>query len=161
MTSSSARGRLEAIWLKPMRKRPMKPVESANLVANRGLLSSADQNGRRQVTVISQERWRAVQGQLGHHVDPALRRANLMVSGIDLTDSRGKRLRIGSCLIEIWGQTRPCRLMDESHPGLQDALHADWGGGVFGIILEGGDVHVNDAVELLPEVWLALPAIKR
>jgi MOSC domain-containing protein YiiM len=128
----------------------MKPVESATLVANRGLLGSADQNGRRQVTIISEEHWQRVQETLGSAVDPALRRANLMVSGIDLVNSRGRLLRVGGGLIDIWGETRPCRLMDESFAGLQEALRPDWGGGVFGVILEGSDVHVGDAVELLP-----------
>jgi MOSC domain-containing protein YiiM len=127
----------------------MKAVSSATLVANRGLLGSADQNGRRQVTIISQERWRDVQQQLGSDVDPSLRRANLMVSGVDLANTRGRLLRIGSALIDIWGETRPCRLMDEQFEGLQDALRADWGGGVFGVILEGGEVKIGDPVELL------------
>ena len=136
----------------------MKPVSSATLVTNRGVLGSADQNGRRQVTIISQERWLAVQDKLEHPVDPALRRANLMISGVDLTNTRGQRLRIGSCLVEIWGQTRPCNLMNDAHDGLQDALRADWGGGVFGIILEGGDIRIGDPIQLLPEVWPARPA---
>jgi MOSC domain-containing protein YiiM len=126
-------------------------------VANRGLRGSADQNGRRQITIISQERWAMVQHQLATPLDPSLRRANLMISGIDLMASRGKRLRIGPALVEIWGETRPCRLMDEAHAGLRDALRPDWSGGVFGIILEGGDVQVGDAVEILPEVWPARP----
>ena len=132
-----------------MRKQPMKPVTSATLVANRGLLGSADQNGRRQVTIISQERWKEVERQLGSGVDPAFRRANLMISGIDLVNSRGRFLRIGPALIDIWGETRPCRLMDEQCEGLQEALRAEWGGGVFGVIVEGGEVRVGDPVELL------------
>ncbi len=147
--NESAVGRLEAIWIKPMRRRPMKPVTSATLIANRGVLGNANQNGRRQVTIISQERWRVAQQQLGCEVDPALRRANLMISGIDLVNTRGRLLRVGSALIDIWGETRPCRLMDEQLDGLQDALRADWGGGVFGVILEGGEVQVGDPVELL------------
>ena len=142
-------GKLEAIWLKPQRKRPMRSVTSAALVANRGLRGSADQNGRRQVTVITLERWREVEGRLGQPADPALRRANLMISGIDLTNSRGKILRIGSAMVEIWGETRPCQLMEDSLPGLQEALRPDWAGGVFGIILAGGDVSVGDSVELI------------
>ena len=142
-------GRVEAIWLKPVRKRPMKPVAAATLVANRGLLGSADQNGRRQVTIISQERWQEVERQLGSAVDPAFRRANLMISGVDLANTRGRLLRVGPALIDIWGETRPCRLMEEQFAGLQDALRADWGGGVFGVILEGGEVRLGDPVELV------------
>ena len=135
----------------------MKSVQSATLVPNRGLLGSADQNGRRQITIISRERWQAVQDRLGQTVDPALRRANLMISGIDLNSTRGQRLRIGPCLVEIWGQTLPCKLMEDAHTGLQDALRPDWAGGVFGIILEGGEVHIGDPVVLLPDVWPARP----
>src|SRR5262245_30657373 len=128
----------------------MTAVDAATLVTNRGLLGSADQNGRRQITIISEEQWERVQQTLGSVVDPALRRANLMVSGIDLMNSRGRLLRVGSALIDIWGETRPCKLMEESFAGLQEALRPDWGGGVFGVILEGGDVRVGDEVELLP-----------
>lgn len=144
----SNQGKLEAIWLKPMRRRPMKPVEAATLLANRGIVGNANQNGRRQVTIISLEQWRAAEASLGTPADPALRRANLMVSGIDLAKTRGKLLMIGSCTIEVWGETRPCRTMDEGLPGLQEALRPDWGGGVFGIIVKGGVIHVGDPVEL-------------
>ncbi|HSL70775.1 MAG TPA: MOSC domain-containing protein [Longimicrobiales bacterium] len=140
---------LVSIWIKPQHKRPMKAVQSALLVANRGLLGSANQNGRRQVTVISQERWHAVQQELGVEVDPSLRRANLMVTGIDLRNTRGCLLRVGPAVIDVWGETRPCELMDEGHPGLQAALRADWGGGIFGVIVEGGEVRIGDPVELL------------
>jgi MOSC domain-containing protein YiiM len=143
-------GRVERIWLKPVRRGPMKPVEAAQLVTNRGIVGNANQNGRRQITLISQERWQQVERDLGQSVDPALRRANVMVSGIDLIDSRGKHLRIGECLIEVWGETRPCRTMEDAHSGLQNALDADWGGGAFGIILEGGEIRIGDAVTLLP-----------
>jgi MOSC domain-containing protein YiiM len=146
---TSMNGKLEAIWLKPRRKQPMRPVSSAALVANRGLRGSADQNGRRQVTVITLERWREVEDRLGQQADPALRRANLMISGIDLANSRGKILRIGLAKVEIWGETRPCRLMEDSLPGLQEALKPDWAGGVFGIILESGEIQVGDSVELI------------
>ncbi len=144
-------GRVEALWLKPVRRQPMKSVERATLVSNRGIVGNANQNGRRQVTIISQENWRATEQRLGISIDPAVRRANIMVSGIDLADSRGKQLRIGSCLIDIWGETRPCTLMDAAQPGLQEALRPEWSGGVFGVILEGGEASVGDPVELLLE----------
>src|SRR5688572_13144787 len=144
-------GRVEALWLKPVRRQPMKPVERVTLVANRGIAGNANQNGRRQVTIISQENWRATEERLGFAIDPTVRRANIMVSGIELTNSRGKQLRIGGCLIDIWGETRPCSLMDDAQPDLQEALRPEWSGGVFGVILEGGELSIGDPVELLPE----------
>ena len=144
------RGLLEAIWIKTQRRGAMKAVTTALLVENRGIVGNANQNGRRQVTIISQERWQAAQALLGVPVDPSARRANLMISGLNLAHTRGQLLRIGSAVIELWGETRPCYQMDEAQPGLQDALRADWGGGVFGTILEGGEIKIGDKVELLP-----------
>ena len=144
-------GRVEALWLKPVRRQPMKSVDRVTLVANRGIVGNANQNGRRQVTIISQENWRATEERLGISIDPAVRRANIMVSGIDLENSRGKQLRIAGCLIDIWGETRPCTVMDDAQPGLQEALRPEWSGGVFGVIVEGGELCLGDPVELLPE----------
>lgn len=129
----------------------MKSVQRMTLVASRGIVGNADQNGRRQVTIISLENWRATEQRLGIAIDPAVRRANIMISGIDLANTRGKQLRIADGLVDIWGETRPCTLMDAAHDGLQEALRPEWSGGVFGVILEGGDIGIGDAVELLPE----------
>lgn len=126
----------------------MDPVSSAELVANRGLVGNANQNGRRQVTLIEREVWDRLQAELGREFDPAIRRANLMVSGVSLMATRDRLLRIGTCLIDIRGETRPCRLMDESIPGLREAMKPDWGGGVFGVILEGGRITVGDEVRV-------------
>ena len=42
---------------------------------------------------------------------------------------------------------KPCRLMDEQHPGLQDALRSRWGGGAFGTVERGGTIRVGDPVD--------------
>ena len=61
----------------------------------------------RQVTIVSRERWKAVAEALGQHVDPVLRRANLLISGVDLENSRGNILRVGSGRLRVNGETRP------------------------------------------------------
>ncbi len=144
-------GRVERIWVKRFHGGPMDEVEVARLVPGRGLEGSADADGRRQVTILSAERWARAQDELGAEVDPALRRANLLVSGVDLTESRGRVLAVGTSRIRVKGETRPCRLMDEQHPGLQDALHLDWGGGAHGEVLSGGPVAVGDPVNWEPD----------
>jgi MOSC domain-containing protein YiiM len=142
-------GRLERIWVKQnMGGRPMQPVDRAELKADHGIVGNADVGGRRQVTVISAERWAQAEGHLGVELDPSLRRANLLVSGTDLVDSRDRVLTIGSCRVRIGGETRPCWYMDEQHQGLQDALDADWGGGAYGVVVDGGTIAIGDPVDL-------------
>lgn len=127
----------------------MDPVEQAMLVVDEGLVGNANRGGRRQVTVLDAEAWERVAAELDVDVDPAARRANLLVRGVDLAATRGRYLRIGRGLIEIGGETRPCNRMDEACPGLQDALHPEWRGGVYGIVTVGGEIEVGDEVELL------------
>ncbi len=150
-TTAEPVGVLRAIWIKRMRGGPMDPVEQATLVAQRGIAGNANQNGRRQVTIIEEEVWADLMAQLGGAIDPSSRRANLMIRGVSLARSRDRLLRVGECLIDIRGETRPCERMDEALPGLRDAMKADWCGGVFGTILEGGVVRMGDAVRF--EGW--------
>lgn len=144
-------GRLEAIWIKRARSGPMDPVEQAILRAGAGLLSNANQGGKRQVTIISKEAWARVTERLGIELDPAVRRANLMVSGVDLKNSRGKILQIGNCRIHIRGETRPCERMDQAWMGLRAALQDNWGGGVFGEVLDDGEIAPGDTVQWVQE----------
>ena len=138
--------RLERIWIKRATRGPMDERSTATLVSGRGLQDNADQGGHRQVTIVSQERWAAATGPLGHEVDPVVRRANLLVSGIDLEATRDRILRVGSCRLRILGETRPCARMDEAFPGLRAALSPHWGGGAYGEVLDGGEISVGDAV---------------
>jgi MOSC domain-containing protein YiiM len=145
-------GRLDAIWIKRAHGGPMDPVERATLRAGRGLVGNADQGGRRQVTLIDRSAWDAITSELADHVDPASRRANLLVSGVSLTGSRGRVLRIGGCRLRINGETRPCHHMDDAHDGLRRALALPWRGGAFAEVLDEGDIAVGAHVEWVDEV---------
>ncbi|MGH7503111.1 MAG: MOSC domain-containing protein [Longimicrobiales bacterium] len=139
-------GTLEAIWIKRVRRGPMAPADRARLVAGRGIEGNANQGGHRQVTLIEREVWDDLTRGLGGDIDPAARRANLLVRGISLANSRGRTLRIGACRIKIRGETRPCELLDEVRPGLKAALSVSWGGGAFGQVLEDGEIRTGDPV---------------
>ena len=146
MTPAASAGRLEAIWLKRAHRGPMDVVTEATLETGCGLVGNANQGGRRQVTLIERERWDANVALLGATLDPAARRANLMVTGLSLANSRGRLLRIGTSCIRIFGETKPCERMEEALPGLRRALYDNWGGGAFGEVVEGGLIAIGDAV---------------
>lgn len=126
----------------------MDAKESVELIANQGIRDNANLRGRRQVTIIEKEVWSRLMDELGGDLDPSRRRANLMISGLSLKDSRGKTLRIGDCLIAIKGETKPCNLMEETLKGLREAMFPDWQGGAFGQVLVDGVIHVGDAVSI-------------
>lgn len=142
-------GELKAIWLKRMKGGPMDPVEKATLEAHKGLAGNANQGGKRQVTLIEQEVWQDVMEEIGGKLDPSARRANLMLRGIRLMETRGRILQIGNCRIQIYGETKPCEDMDKALSGLKDALDKNWGGGAFGEVLDNGNIAVGDEVKWL------------
>lgn len=139
-------GTLRKIWLKRAKLGPMDPADGAVLIKGEGIRGNANQRGKRQVTIIEEEVWGEMMRELGADIDPSARRANLMVSGISLRESRGKVLRVGECAIEIYGETKPCERMDEALPGLQEAMQKNWRGGAFGVILRGGEIRPGEVV---------------
>lgn len=140
-------GMLERIWLKRAKRGPMDPVRSAFLEPGVGLIDNANRGGRRQVTVISRERWTEITESLGVDLDPSTRRANLMVSGLDLQNSRGRVLKIGQARLLINGETRPCERMEEACAGLQSLMRERWGGGAFAEVIDGGEIRVGDGAD--------------
>lgn len=140
-------GRLEAIWIKRARKGPMDRHEEARAVEDRGLVGNANQGGRRQVTVIEEEVFEQLSRELGVEIDPSVRRANLMVTGVRLQESRGRILKVGGMRLKIEGETTPCEMLEEVVPGLQNAMKPDWRGGAYGVVLNDSEVRLGDRVD--------------
>jgi MOSC domain-containing protein YiiM len=144
--------RVEALWTKRAHRGVMDPRHEATFVAGRGIEGNTCRSSTRQVTLIAREAWDEMMAELGADVDPAVRRANVLVRGVELAGSRGKVLRLGGVRVRILGETRPCERMDEAHPGLRAAMGRDWRGGAFGEVLDDGLVAVGD-----PVAWEAGP----
>ena len=139
-------GVLEAIWLKRARGGPMDPVDEAVAVEGRGLERGADFDRDRQVTLIEREVFDRIKAEVDDSVEPVMRRANLLVSGIRLEDTRDRTLVVGDLRIHIRGETRACGRMEEACDGLMDALDPHWGGGAHGSVVNDAIISVGDDV---------------
>jgi MOSC domain-containing protein YiiM len=144
-------GEIVSIWIKRAHRGVMDSVESVDAIAGRGLIGNADQGRRRQITIIDEAAWREAAAETGHDVDPSKRRANVMLRRIPLAESRGRLLRLGTCIVRILGETRPCEQMEEAQAGLRKALSPNWRAGVFGEIIEGGAIRVGDSADFIQQ----------
>jgi len=110
----------------------MDPVDEAVAMQGRGLEGDADFDRDRQVTLIEREVFDRLKAEVDDSVEPVMRRANLLVSGIRLEGTGDRTLAVGDLRIHIRGETRPCERMEEACEGLMDALEPHWGGGAHG-----------------------------
>jgi len=141
-------GRVEALWIKRAHRGVMDARDRADFVEGRGIATDANSGrSKRQVTIIEKEVFDRIADELPG-VEPWMRRANVMVSGIRLHPARDRILRVGEVRIRLLGETRPCERMDAQIPGLRAALEADGGGGAYGVVLDDGTVEVGDRAEL-------------
>lgn len=144
------KARVEALWLKRAHRGVMDATSQARFVEQKGIDGDANfGRSKRQVTIIEKEVFDRIAENLPA-VEPSMRRANVMVSGVRLQETRGRTLRLGEVRIRLVGETRPCERMDAQMPGLTAALDPDWNGGVYGVVLDDGVVRVGDDVALMP-----------
>ncbi|MCU0430901.1 MAG: MOSC domain-containing protein [Cytophagaceae bacterium] len=116
----------------------MDPVLMAQAIEGKGLAGNANLGGKRQITILEEEVWKELCISLDHTLDPSGRRANLMICGHSLKDSRGKFLQIGEVILKINGETKPCERMDEFCLGLKNLMYPDWKGGAYAEVTKGG-----------------------
>ena len=124
----------------------MDPVDEAVAVEGRGLEDGADFDRDRQVTLIEREVFDRIKAEVDDSVEPVMRRANLLVSGIRLEDTRDRTLVVGDLRIHIRGETRACGRIEEACEGLMDALDPHWGGGAHGSVVNDAIISVGDDV---------------
>lgn len=142
-------GTLVAIARREKSRAPMQQLQSVCIAPDTGL--EGDSRGivrGRNVSVLSLEAWRAACADLGMELPWTTRRANLLVSGLDLQKTAGKQLEIGNVILEIREECDPCNRMEESRAGLRAALMPFWRGGILCTVARGGEVNLGDPVRL-------------
>lgn len=140
-------GTLIAIARRAKSHAPMEELQSVRIAPGTGL--EGDFRGKvkdRNVSIVSREAWEAACTDLGKVLPWTLRRANLLVSGLDLKETAGKRLEIGGVLLEVTGECDPCGRMEAQQEGLRMALTPDWRGGILCTVVRGGGVAVGNPV---------------
>lgn len=144
-------GQLRGIAIRPA-KRTALITHSASVIHARAGVDGdfARKPGKRQITVLAEEAWRAVCDELGAVLPWTTRRANLLVAGLPLRPLVGSRIVIGAVTLEVTGETDPCKRMDEQHAGLRKALTPAARGGVTCRVLAGGKIAVGDVVKWQP-----------
>ncbi len=122
-------GRIDWIGLRPERLAGIKAVDSAHL-GEAGLDGDHARPGKRAVTLIQAEHLPVIAA-LAHipQVAPETLRRNLVISGLNLSALRGKRLTLGEAVIELTIPCAPCSRMEAAlGPGGYNAIrsHGGW-----------------------------------
>jgi MOSC domain-containing protein YiiM len=128
------------------RDAPAEALNAATFVADLGL--DGDWRRGRQITLIEAEALEHVATALGMTaIASGASCRQVVVRGLALNDTVGKRLRVGPLVVAIDELCDPCINMESKiGPGAQRAMAGR--GGVCGRVIEGGVVRPGDAVAL-------------
>jgi MOSC domain-containing protein YiiM len=142
-------GEVIGISIRDRPRAPMQPLTEAEITIETGI--AGDFRGAvrgRQVTVLTEEGWRAACAELGEDLPWTTRRANLLVRGLDLTGRVGTRLQVGSAVLVITDECDPCSVMEKARKGLRKALTPGWRAGATCRVARAGLVRLGDRADL-------------
>lgn len=146
-------GRVEWIGLRPQRDVAMEAVTQVLAETGAGLVGDrySGGSGKRGITLIQAEHLPVIAALSGHDaVAPATLRRNLVVSGLPLVALKGRRFRIGEVVLEGTDDCDPCSRMEAAlGAGGYNAMRGH--GGLCARILDGGTIHLGDAVVALQD----------
>lgn len=156
LCANIAPGKLEWIGLRSERRGEVVVVEQAEAVVDLGLVGDhrmkKTPGSARQVTLISREYIESICRHTGHAaIDPRLLRRNLVISGLNMNLLRYQRLQIGEAILETNALCHPCSRMDEALGAGGTAAMFGYGG-LCAKVVQGGLMHLGDAVVRLPQV---------
>jgi MOSC domain-containing protein YiiM len=125
-------------------RQPMREVAEVEAVADKGFQGCVHgrPGNKRQVLLMDIETLEA----LG--VEPGRVKENITTRGLKVQElTQGQRLRVGEALLEVTGPCKPCHLMNEIRPNLEQDLRGRRG--MLCRVLESGQIRRGDQVEVL------------
>ena len=139
-------GRVEAILVRPARREaPLRLTDG--WLGNGGLEGDHARPGKRAITLIQAEHLPVVSALAGRQASWEMLRRNLVISGLNLAATRGRRLRIGGATVEVTGPCAPCSRMEEAlGPGGYNAVRGH--GGWCASVVVAGRLAVGDPVRV-------------
>ena len=141
--------RILKLYFRPAEGAPPVAAPRLDLHAGAGVQGDHTYGGKRHVTLVFADDWEvAAQAAGAPGLDPIGRRANVILSGGGGQRLVGSRVRLGRALLEIRGITHPCAVMDEAHAGMKEALAPDGRAGVWGVVLEGAAISLDDPLAI-------------
>lgn len=146
-------GSLSWIGLRPAQRAAMLEVDTVMALTGLGLEGDhrcqKTVGSARQVTLISEEYIQQIAHFTGRkRLDPSLLRRNLVVRNLNLSALRHQQFTIGDTLLEATALCHPCSRMEQvlGKGGVAAMLGH---GGLCAKIINGGRIHVGDAVTVV------------
>jgi MOSC domain-containing protein YiiM len=140
---------IKAIAIRNRSRAAMQNIDSAQISVDSGILGDFRGTQKdRQVTLLSELAWQEACQQLDIELPWTMRRANLLVDGIEFDESYvGRKVRIGTVELVVTRETNPCSMMDAQHQGLTAALTSNWRGGICCNVVNPGHIKLGDQIE--------------
>jgi len=143
MTSETC-PRVRALFVSPRQGEPMQPRPQVLARAEHGFDGDAHARpgGSRQVLLLDAE----TLIELG--VVPGALKENITTESLAVPRLQpGTRLRVGSALLEITKECKPCAFVNSVQPGLLEKIQDRRG--MLARVVEGGPIQVGDAIQLV------------
>jgi MOSC domain-containing protein YiiM len=151
------RGQVVAIYTAPEKGAPMERRDAVQAMAGVGLdgdryaagegkYAKATDGGERAVTLIEREAVEAARREYDVELEEHEARRNVVTEGVPLNHLVGRTFRVGDVLLRGFKLSEPCAYLESlTRSGVRKALvHR---AGLRAEILEGGTMHVGDAIE--------------
>lgn len=144
---------VSGLAIKPAQRAPMLLTERIGVSVHGGIegnwvrQTDKDWEGR-MITLTSYNQWQKIESDLGRKVPWVVRRSNIQIMNVWFTKNHiGQQLKFeGGVVLEITGETTPCKLMEKFDPRLREIMAPEFRGGVTCRVIEGGTISLEDRI---------------